>query len=88
METDYNLNSDSDDDDEVRSHPNNTANNRNNRNLGNHIHDIERLKAQTTELLDPSWKEIRNRNLLHKMLELEEPTISPKVFIYLQYFCD
>jgi hypothetical protein len=37
------------------------------------------LKEQTTELLDPVWKEARNRQLLMKMLELEEPTITAKV---------
>lgn len=73
MDIEYNINSDSDDEEEE-----NNFNNRN-KNIGNHIHDIERLKAQTSELLDPSWKELRNRNLIHKMLELEEPSISPKV---------
>jgi hypothetical protein len=77
MIIDYNLNSDSDEEDETI-HQINNANNRN-KNIGNHIHDIEKLKAQTNELLDPTWKDVRNRNLLHKMLELEEPMISPKV---------
>lgn len=37
------------------------------------------LKEQTSELLDPSWKDVRNKHLLNKMLELEQPTITAKV---------
>ena len=37
------------------------------------------LKEKTTELLDPSWKDQRNKLLLSKMLELEEPTVTVKV---------
>jgi hypothetical protein len=37
------------------------------------------LKDKTAELLDATWKEQRNRQLLSKMLELEEPTITTKV---------
>jgi len=77
METDYNLNSDSDDDEDNIPQMNQSVNR--NKSLGNHIHDIEKLKVKAHELLDPTWKEIRNRNLLHKMFELEELTISPKV---------
>lgn len=39
----------------------------------------EKLKEKTGELLDNSWKEQRNRHLLMKMLELEEPTVTAKV---------
>jgi hypothetical protein len=31
------------------------------------------------ELLDPVWKENRNKHLLMKMLKLDEPTITAKV---------
>lgn len=41
---------------------------------------------QTTELLDPAWKESRNRHLLMKMLKLEEPTITAKV-CFAHHFC-
>ncbi|RYG58740.1 hypothetical protein EON64_20975 [archaeon] len=47
------------------------------------LQDIERLKEQTKELLDPAWKETRNRHLLHKMLELEQPTITAKMVDFL-----
>lgn len=75
MEIDYNLNSDSDEEDPQ------TESNSKSKTVGNHLHDIEKLKVQTANLLDPSWKELRNRTLLHKMLDLEEPTITPKVWI-------
>ena len=39
------------------------------------------LKEKTGELIDSSWKEQRNRHLLMKMLELEEPTVTAKVII-------
>ena len=39
------------------------------------------LKEKTGELIDSSWKEQRNRHLLMKMLELEEPTVTAKVKI-------
>lgn len=41
------------------------------------------LKEKTGELLDSSWKEQRNRHLLMKMLELEEPIVTAKVSIFL-----
>jgi len=41
--------------------------------------DIEKLKEQTNELLDSKWKETRNRHLLQKMLELDQPTITAKM---------
>lgn len=37
------------------------------------------LKQQTQELLAPEWKLMRNKALLTKMLELEEPVITAKV---------
>jgi hypothetical protein len=80
MQLSYNLDSDSDDDDEVNS---NTKSKRTNGAL-NQIHDIEKLKTQTAELLDPSWKESRNKRLIQKMLDLEEPSITPKVLIHTQ----
>jgi hypothetical protein len=45
------------------------------------IEDLEVLKVQTTDLLDPSWKISRNKKLLNKMLELDEPMITDKVSI-------
>jgi hypothetical protein len=44
-----------------------------------HIKDIEKLKENTSDLLDPSWKEQRNKQLIGKMLELEEPAVTPKM---------
>ena len=43
------------------------------------IEDLEQLKAKTTRILDPSWKYERNKRLIGKMLELEEPTITSQV---------
>lgn len=43
------------------------------------IEDLEVLKAQTVELLDPSWKNSRSKKLIGKMLELDEPTVTDKV---------
>jgi len=77
MQVEYNLESDSDDED------NNKETSNKSKNVGNHIHDIEKLKAQTNELLDPTWKELRNKNLINKMLELEQPSISPKMVDFL-----
>eukprot|EP01036_Dinobryon_divergens_P026902 gene26902-35598_t len=45
--------------------------------------DIEKLKEQTNELLDPKWKENRNHHLLQKMLELDQPTITVKMVDFL-----
>jgi hypothetical protein len=39
------------------------------------------LKEQTSALLDPKWKEQRNQHLIHKMLELDQPTFTVKVCI-------
>ena len=44
-----------------------------------HIKDIEKLKESTNDLLDPIWKEQRNKQLIGKMLELEEPAVTPKM---------
>lgn len=43
------------------------------------------LKEQTNELLDASWKETRNKHLLYKMLDLEQPTITAKVNFIITY---
>ena len=40
------------------------------------------LKEQTSGLLDATWKDTRNKHLLNKMLELEQPTITVKVCIF------
>ena len=44
-----------------------------------YVNDIEKLRERTVELLDPQWKDTRNRHLLSKMLDLEEPLITAKV---------
>lgn len=44
-----------------------------------YVQDIEKLRERTVELLDPKWKDTRNRHLLSKMLDLEEPVITAKV---------
>ena len=86
MEIQYNLDSDSDDDDDMGQSPDSSAkapgSSVKRPNIGGtaaQIHDIEKLKLLTAELLDPAWKEVRNRNLIYKMLDLEDPTINPKV---------
>ena len=48
-----------------------------------HIKDIEKLKENTNTLLDPVWKEQRNKHLIGKMLELEEPAVTPKMVDFL-----
>lgn len=48
-----------------------------------HLHDIEKLKEQTNELLDSKWKESRNIHLLGKMLDLEQPSITIKMVDFL-----
>lgn len=48
-----------------------------------HIKDIEKLKENTNTLLDPIWKEQRNKHLIGKMLELEEPAVTPKMVDFL-----
>jgi hypothetical protein len=70
MEGAYHIDSDSEEEEEDAALPKGAAAN---------LHDIEKLKAQTQELLDPSWKEDRNKHLLIKMLDLEEPSITAKV---------
>ena len=40
---------------------------------------LSQLKDLTKNLLNTEWKMSRNKQLLTKMLELEEPSISPKV---------
>ena len=78
---------------------NNNSNNNNNCNNNNnilpislnktvsstdvHIKDIEKLKENTNTLLDPVWKEQRNKHLIGKMLELEEPAVTPKMVDFL-----
>ena len=43
------------------------------------MQDIEKLREKTVELLDPQWKDARNKHLLSKMLDLEEPMITGKM---------
>lgn len=45
--------------------------------------EMNELKRQTDPLLERSWKEIRDKKLLLKLLELEEPTITPKMVDFL-----
>ena len=47
------------------------------------IADIEALKEQSSELLNSSWKTPKNKSLLTKMLELEEPSITSKMIDFL-----
>jgi hypothetical protein len=69
----YNFDSDSDEDD-VRTDSTATFTS---------INDIQLLKERSTELLDSSWKLNKNKVLLTKMLELEEPSITPKMVDFL-----
>jgi len=84
----YNLDSDSDDDEDPNSNSHQLENADPSKKSVkrptalNQLHDIEKLKLQTAELLDPVWKEVRNKSLIHKMLELEDPTITPKVLCW------
>ncbi len=34
-------------------------------------------------MLDPKWKETRNLHLIHKLLELDQPTVTVKMVDYL-----
>lgn len=47
------------------------------------ITDIEKLREKTSELLDPQWKDTRNKHLLSKMLDLDEPMITAKMVDFL-----
>lgn len=47
--------------------------------FGQAMDSIDNLRAQSEELLSAKWKEPRNKHLLNKMLELEEPIITAKV---------
>ena len=69
--------SDSDDDEEE----NGVGNNRGGPTV--FIQDIEKLRERTVELLDPQWKDSRNKHLLSKMLDLEEPIITAKMVDFL-----
>jgi hypothetical protein len=75
MQGAYNIDSDDDDEEEL---PTNVP-----KSASPHIQELEKLKEKTGELLDPSWKEQRNRHLLIKMLELEEPTVTAKMIDFL-----
>lgn len=41
--------------------------------------DFELLKSKTVDLIDVDWKLTRNKELVAKMISLEEPTITPQV---------
>lgn len=69
----YNFDSDSDEDD-IRTDSTTTFTS---------INDIQLLKERSAELLDSSWKLNKNKVLLTKMLELEEPSITPKMVDFL-----
>jgi len=47
------------------------------------IEDLEALKAETIDIVDPMWKISRNKRLIGKMLELDEPTISSPMVDFL-----
>lgn len=55
------------------------------RSVGGHLYDIEQLKAQTSQLLDPKWKEESNKKLIYKLLSLDVPTITVKVSIFTNF---
>ena len=74
----YNMDSESDSDSEGQENVVGTPKNT----LGS-IADIEALKERSNELLDSSWKISKNKGLLTKMLELEEPSITPKMVDFL-----
>ena len=80
MQQSYNMDSDSDDSDELGNEE--MMNGNGTGSLGSII-DIETLKERSNELLDASWKGNKNRGLLTKMLELEEPSITPKMVDFL-----
>ena len=48
--------------------------------------DFEELKKKTLSLVDPEWKETRNKELLSKMLSLESPTITSQVSVVIEAF--
>jgi len=47
------------------------------------VKEIDELKELTKDLLDENWRITQNKRLLNKMLELEEPSISPKMVDFL-----
>ena len=47
--------------------------------------EIDELKLLTRDLLNENWRLEQNKKLLYKMLELEEPSISPKVKIVIHF---
>ena len=47
------------------------------------IEDLEALKSDTLNILDRSWKTSRNKRLIAKMLELDEPTITAQMVDFL-----
>lgn len=47
------------------------------------IKEMNKLKEQSNALLDGKWKDNRKKQLLSKMLELEEPTITVKMVEFL-----
>lgn len=79
MTSNYNL--DYDDDDEDESELNVTIQAQ--KPSSWQLQDIEKLKEQTQTLLDPKWKETRNLHLIHKLLELDQPTVTVKMVDYL-----
>ena len=80
MQQSYNMDSDSDESDDEST--GNTMSSNGTNSLGS-IVDIETLKEKSNELLDTSWKANKNKGLLTKMLELEEPSITPKMVDFL-----
>lgn len=76
----YKLNDDSDSDDSGTEEAASIA----------QIQDLDGLKKKTAPLLDKSWKSERDRSLLLKLLELDEPTITAKMvdFLLMEGVCD
>ena len=49
------------------------------------MEDFNELKKKTLDLVDPEWKQSRNKELLAKMLALDSPSITPQVSSYVSY---
>ena len=78
MQSAYHIDSDDEEEEALATAPANVP-----KSATTHIHEFERLKATTTELLDPAWKNQRNKQLLNKMLDLEEATVTAKMVDFL-----
>lgn len=84
MDQKYSFGSDSDDDDdnendnEVASSPTPAS-----KASLIHVGELEKLKEETDALMKSDWKVSRNRQLVNKMLELEDPSVTVKMVDFL-----